>query len=357
MFARARKRRLFFSLCAALVSWLSPPGALGCPGDCDGNGSVSEAELREVVHEIFDPERLGLPCGLPTDAPAGAAEIVAAVSRYFHGCAEPEVLPLPVYRTYPGFPVRLPLGAFDPAGFTLGYEGTELPAGAAILPEDGLFVWEPGENDLGAYEIGFRVFVKAFPSISAAGTIPLKVSPLDACTIPDCDPASGCSSELVPLDTRCCPGLQDAAVRIPEPAAGCPEGRVVFVGRNTFGFGRLQNCDRQRLIAATQSGVTMRFNVEARCFPPGRILVLGLRLETRDRLHTDLERDVVLTDRGDGFAERRGLAFPVANATPDLEGAEANLFVRLRDPSTGDEATQRLRLVLTHNRLPDLPDL
>jgi hypothetical protein len=33
--------------------------------------------------------------------------------------------------------------------------------------------------------------------------------------------------------------------RVAEPQAGCPEGRVLFVGQNTSEtiFGRMQNCD------------------------------------------------------------------------------------------------------------------
>jgi hypothetical protein len=183
----------------------------------------------------------------------------------------------------------------------------------------------------------------------------IKVSPLAGCLVPSCDGATGCEIELPPVDQPCC--SEPPRVRVADPVALCPTARALHIGRNSEGFGRLQQCDRMRSINFQQAGATMRFNLAAHCLRIDEPVIMRARMETKDRLVFNVEQPVLMQERYPGYAERLFLSLPVGGRGPffDLEGAEANFEITLRD-ADGVEVSERLRVTLTFSRLPDLPD-
>jgi Putative Ig domain len=368
--------------------------AVACSGDCDGNGEVTVNELITGVNIALGSAGVDACPSFDRDSNGVITidEILAAVNALLLGCpatpmptatasatktATPSVTATPtatltpnqppmlsalsLYRTYPGYPIQLAIGASDPDGDALTYAADTLPDGAQLDPATGVFSWMPTAEQLGPFYVPFSVSDTGQRPQSVQGELVFKVSPADPCTIATCDPANGCQISLVPLTAHCCAGV--ALPRVAEPVSDCPGARVAFLGRNVVaGFGKLQNCDQLKVVNFGQIGAAVRFNLETRCLRVEDAPVsVHVRIET-----TSLVRGAIVDDStvanmqpGDnGYAQRLGLTFPVQPPGPffDLDGAEANVTVTVTD---FDQVTftQSVRLVLISDPTKDLSDL
>lgn len=340
-----------------------------CPSlDRNASGSVTIDELLQAVNAALSgclatPTRIDTPTRtaspIPSDTPTATASQTPTLTL------TPTITPTPtatvnqsplvfagVYRSYPELPIALPLGT-DPEGGAVECSALSLPAGAEVVDET--LHWTPAAEQLGPFQVPFMCSDAAVPPGSAAGTAWFKILPDDPCARPTCDPASGCVAGLPPADELCC---TDAEIpRVDEPDAACPAGKVVFVGRNISGFGRLQNCDTMRVRNFSQAGAQVSFHVEARCLDTSNRIELRAHMETAHRLLVDAVSPVFLLPDPDGFLRKRNVQFDVMGPTPffDIEGAEANLVVTLTDQA-GGSVTESVRLRLTFSRVPDLPE-
>ena len=260
-----------------------------------------------------------------------------------------------IYRTYPGYEVRLPIGAVDPEGGSLHYTAEDLPEGAQIDELTGLLSWTVGAEQLGPHYIPFTVTDEGLPPASTDGQLTFKVSPEDSCTVPTCDPETGREGSLVPLEEVCC--FEEPRTRVGEPEAGCPDGLVLFAGRNNGGFGRLQHCDYLRVVPFGQGNINMSFHVEARCVNAAQPVTLQARLESVDTVFFDRTQAVDPQLRKDGYAQRLGLMYRLNNVPffHLLEGVEAELSLMLTDVD-GTAVSETVRVVLTLSDLGDLPE-
>lgn len=374
-----------------------PSTPVPCTGDCNGDGEVRINELLRGVNIALAVLPLST-CSVfdrNSDRKVTIDELVAAVSAAISGCsrsaATASVVPTPpetpsatgtatptptatvkpttapgtiaapviprrgVYHCYPGYEIGVPIAASDPQGTALHYTPSVLPQGAQLNASTGVLSWIPGTDQIGPFYVPFTVTNETVPPASAQGTLALQISPPDPCGVPACDPATGCQSMPLPLSRKCCTGVPQ--VRVAQAIAECPEGRVVFIGRNNTGFGRLQNCDRLRVINFLQAGASVRFHVETRCVDTGHPATLHVRLETNSRVLFDQEQAIILRPRNDGYAERLAVVFPVSGPGPftEFEAAEAQLAVEATD-ADGLRVESQLRLTLTLNALDDLPE-
>lgn len=346
------------------------PSPAPCPCDCDGNGTVSVGELTSGVRIALGIEAAATcpAADADGDGRVDISDLIRGVRADLEGCPStvgptptpaenrpPEVLPPAVYRTYPGFPIRVSLSAVDPDGDSLTFEAAEMPEGAALDPETGVFSWTPAADQTGAWEIVVRITDSGSPPAWTEIVLPVRVDVLDACIVPDCDPETGCQAELVSLAQSCCSA--EPQERVPEPAAACPGGLVAYTGRNERGFGRMQNCDRLRILTFAQGGANVRFHVEARCLDAAAPVELHARLATNDLVLFDRTGTVELQEREDGFAQALALVYGIDPGFPlvELEGKEAELAVTLTDRG-GTTVSRRLRVILTLEELADLPE-
>jgi len=389
-----------------LIALLVRPAGAVCPGDCNGDGNVTVNEIIQAVSIALGQASAATCRAIDRDADGSVSisELLAAVNALLGGCPpeptvtavqstptqaqatptatptssetpqptatdtpnEPPVLPTAsIYRTYPGFDVRLPIGATDPGGGAVQCMASDLPAGAS-LGADNVLSWTPAPEQLGPFYVPFSCSDTAEPPATADGTLTFKVMPTDSCAMPSCDPASGCTSTLPPVTQTCC--AAGPVERVAEPVAGCPEGRVVFIGQNRVTqkpedqtFGRLQNCDIMTMRNFQQSGAEISFHVEARCLNTLNRVRIGARMESNAQFHTvlfDAETNKFLDDGPDGFVSQFGLQFGINGPGPffDLEGAEANLTVTLTDSDNVSTATS-VRVRLSFTPRADLPDV
>jgi len=382
--ARRLERGLAAAICALACGLAFASAAPAqCPGDCDGDGRVVIGELVVGVNialgtlpvtdcEVLDTNR---------DGQVQINELLTAVRAALNACPTPAatpssthtpsatptptpnlppvVSPIAIYRTFPGYPIGLPLPVSDPEGAALVCELTDPPVGAGLDDETTTLLWTPAEDQLGAFTIPFACADDAVPSQVAEGEVAIKVSEEDDCAIVTCDPAAGCTSELPSVDTECC--AAGPVARVAEPNIGCPGGLVMFVGRNTDGsFGRVQNCDTMRMFVTGQQGAALRFNLEMRCLRTTAGLGFRARLENPSRgVVFDYETpglSLFFGERDDGFYERLGVAVPIPGAPFfDLEESEANLSITLID-ADGTELTEDLRVILSSTPQPQLPN-
>jgi hypothetical protein len=390
-------------------------GADGCPAlDADGDDRVSIGELIAAVDASLNgcdttptPSGVASPSGSPTEiagaspTPTGELPVTVAPSATATATATatassavswtpsrtpsrtatatprgtatatatptinlPPLLPTrAIYRTYPGFEIRLPLGATDPEGGDVRCTSAALPPGAVLGAASGVLSWMPTADQLGPFYVPLTCADDATPPARVDGQLTFKVSALDACVTPTCDPATGCTARLAPLNTRCC--AAGPAARVAEPISSCPEGRVLFVGQNENrdSFGRMQNCDRLRMLAFQQADAEVYFNIQTRCMNSSDPVRLRVRLETTSLDHplpVSEEDEPFRLQPGDGgFARNiRTRRFGVSGRGPffDLEGAEANLSVTLID-GDGASVTERIRVRLSFAPHADLPDV
>jgi hypothetical protein len=391
-----RRAGLVFTI--VLLGAVRSTAGIACIGDCDGGGSVAINELVRAVSIALGQSAIAVCTAIDTNSSERVEinELVGAVNASLSGCpgeptptppnshtASPSVTPtathttsptptatvnqppaLPtasIYRTFPDLPIRVSLNASDPEGGSVQcVVGGDLPAGAAFDEDEAVLTWMPTDAQLGPFYVPYTCTDDATPPASAQGRLTFSVTELDACTIPSCDPATGCTTTLRPLSEPCCAGASVA--RVIEPAAGCPEGRVLYIGQNTNGFGRMQNCDTLMVRNFEQSGAEVAYNVETRCMNTLTRIGLRTRMDSTAVNHPvpfDIQSPAFLfTPENDGFARRRGYRFPVSGGGPffDVEGAEANLRVTLTD-TAGVTVTEEVRVRLSFTPRPDLPDV
>jgi Putative Ig domain len=359
---RARLRIAVTGLtCVVLVSLAPRRLIAACAGDCNKDGVVGIGELLQGINIALG----NLPA---TDCPAVNAdgnesvtidELVAAVNAALIGCPlnhAPEVSCFGIYEAYPGNAIGLPVDAIDEDGDRLRYTATDLPDGAVLDERTGVLSWTPTAQQFGTFYVPFTVTDDGSPPQTTDGLLTFKVSPQDFCRWLTCDPAAGCQSTLLPLTQACC---VDLPPRVAEPLAPCPQGRALFVGRNTAsGFGRIRDCDRLQVVNSAQTSATVRLNLEARCINGSEPVTIRVRLSTKSRLVFDVGVPSLLDPDDDGYAQRTTLAFPVQTPGPffDLEGSDADLLVSMTDVD-GLTISTRLRPTLTFDRLDDLEDI
>jgi hypothetical protein len=381
------------------------PASAACTGDCNGDGSVSIDELILGVRialglsplascTAFDangdlmvsigelvqatgasldhcpappsPTATSVPTETPTVEPSATASPTATPSMTPTVNLPPILPTASVYRTYPGFDIVLPLGATDPEGLGVSCTADDLPAGASFDTPSGVFSWKPADDQLGAFYVPFSCSDAAAPPASADGQLIFRVSAVDPCVTPTCDPATGCTSTLPPLDQSCCDA--GPVARVAEPFAGCPEGRVLHIGQNSDGtFGRLQNCDVLHMRNFAQSSAEVDFNVETRCVNTLNRVQVYTHLEGVTANHPNgvlidtFSPQFFLAEDPDGFDRQVGRRFPLTRGTDgtfkDLEGIEANLTVTLSD-SDNTSVTEQLRVRLSFTPgATELPDV
>jgi len=396
------------SLCG-VVLFTTGLAAAVCPGDCDGNGTVTIVEVIRGVSIALGRTAL-------TECPAfdrnadgqiTVNELISAIAAVLHGCVAdtptatpsspptgtvtdvptasdtvtatptttatpPETptatltsVPSPfIYRTFPGFEMALPLGVSGAEGGALACSVDMLPAGAVFDPDSAVVNWTPASDQLGPFYMPFTCHDDATPAASVDGQLTVAVAARDDCAMPACDPATGCTTTLPPPAQVCC--AAGPAQRVAEPVAGCPEGRVLYIGRNSTAtsFGRVQNCDKLHMSVFQQAGAQLVFHIETRCVNTNNRVRIHARLDTASPDHLvlfDTEPPPVFLDTASvpGFAVRRNLRFGIVGGGPffDLEGAEGNLTVTLTDQD-GVSVTERVRVILgSMEQLPELPDV
>lgn len=372
---------------SVLLSTIAGTAGAQCVGDCDGSGDLSVGELivgvnialglRELgdcpgfdrngngrvdINELLSAVRAALDA-CPTPAVTSTPTVTATSTPTETATASPtpnlppQIEPIPIYRTFTGMDVDLPLPVSDPEGATLTCDVTDLPDGADYDEESASILWTPSEDQFGAFNLPFSCTDDAVPPQPAEGEVVFRVSPPDPCLVPTCDPATGCETELVDTAAVCCSG--EPLPRVEEPEADCPAGRVLYIGRNERnGFGRLQNCDRLRMSVFAQSGARVRFNIETRCLNTNTPVMMHARMdnESRGKVLEASTGAIFLNHRSDGFDERLALQIPIPQAPYfDLEDSEVNFTVTVTD-NDGVSVSGSVRVILTSADVPDLPE-
>ena len=332
-----------------------------CIGDCNADGMVSVDELLQGVNITLGsaPATGCAAADVNHDGQVTINELLAAVNAALSGCPvnhAPDVPCFGIYQAYPGVAIGFPINAADADGDSLHYTAASLPDGAVLDEHTGVLSWTPTPQQFGTFYIPFAVTDDGAPPRLTDGLLTFKVSPQDFCQQITCDPAGGCVGTLLPVTQPCC---VDLLPRVAEPLAPCPQGRVLFVGRNTAsGIGRLQDCDLLQVVNSAQASATVRLNIEARCVNADAAVTIHARLFTKDRLLFDLAVPAFLDATPEGYVQRTALAFPVQTPGPffDLDHADANLTVTLTDID-GVAVSTHLRQTLTFENLTDLSDL
>lgn len=355
------------------------PGVVrACPGDCDDSQSVAVAEVVTSVMIALGTADLSACPNLDDDASGGVTidENLLAVRASLDGCpptptptstATPTITPTPsptvnqppallctdVYRAFPDQLIAYPIPVVDPDGGTLHFQSDDLPGMAELDGNTGVLTWTPRPGDVGSYYIPYMVDDGSGP---LTGQLAVQVVPLDECTIPVCDPATGCVGQLLPLSETCC---QRPVPRLGEPVVSCPGSRAVHVGRNRgTGFGKLNNCEALRVTNFQQTGAVLNLSFEASCIDASRLVDIHVRVETATRLLFDEIATLRLQDPDpDGYARVLEVPFPVLGPGPffEFEGAEAFVSVTLID-ANGVVVETRVRPKLTFDIQPDVTD-
>ncbi len=309
--------------------------------DASGDGVVDITDPIRILNFLFLGEG---------DLPAMTA---AELEECGAGSQPPVFPPRSEYRAYPENLIEFALGAVDPEGDSLHYEANDLPAGASLDSGTGVFRWTPGVEHVGRVAVNCAVTDQGRPPNRVETELLFDVAAPGPCVLPRCDPALGCDPVPVEdLATACCgaPGP-----RVPHPEVPCPEGAVLHLGRNSPSsttIGRLQTCDGLPVVALAQGGFGVHLNLEARCVDASSLVHIRARIETATTVIVDQSAQRSLTERPDGYYQARGMGLIVESEFE--EGAEAYLTVTLTDTSA-KELTRRVRVVLTEERLEDLP--
>lgn len=234
------------------------------------------------------------------------------------------------------------------------------PAGATFDPQHGFLRWAPNPSQVGFHVLRVTGCLSEAPESCAVWEGFIAVQSEPRCRVANCRTEQGCDFLPRPLSESCC-GPTPAE---PDPSEvallPCPAGKQLLVGKNLVeGFGILSDCQRFRVINFGQIGATVRLNFAVRCLDVSAPLTLAARMTTAQRELFDASRVVLQFTPGEnGFAERRGVAFPVRGPGPffEFEDAEAELSVRATD-IRGETAETTLRLILTFDELSDDSDL
>ncbi|MBX3025728.1 hypothetical protein KF840_12545 [bacterium] len=332
-------------LVAAVAIALGQAPVASCAAvDVNADREVSISELIAATNALLS----GCPVDAPTPTPSPSPTVPGN---------HPPLLPPPfVYRGVVGQAIARPIGAVDPEGGAVACAAEALLAGMTL--EDDVLRWTPADEQLGLVAVPVRCQDAAEPPLSASGDLPFRIAPRDPCTVPVCDPASGCGESVVGLAQRCCDNVD--LPRLPEAEVFCPQGRLLQIGTNTLGFGPLQSCDHLRFRQRAQTSADVRVHIRVSCVNPLNRVAVRMRLDSAVLgVLVDAQANVFLpTVPTDGFYERRALSFPFDRSGPFLaiEETEANLTVTVRD-SDDVEVSKTVRVILTSDALlPDLPD-
>lgn len=360
--------RLRLSLAAgACLATLFLPTMLAaaCIGDCNADSTVTVDELLLAVNIALGNAAVATCAAVDTngDSEVTINELLAAVKAALNGCPvnhAPDVPCFGIYHGYPGSEIRLPTNATDSDGDGLHYTATSLPDGALLDAQTGVFTWTPSPQQFGTFYVQFSVTDDGAPPQASDGLLTFRVPPTDLCQTVTCDPATGCESTPVPLSQGCC---VDVPPRMVEPFVPCPEGRALFVGRNSLsGIGRLQDCDLLLVNTSGQASATVRLNVEARCVNTSTPVTVRARLVTPPPPQSrgvvfDNSLPVILDPGPDGYFQRTAIGFPVQGDGPffNLDSVDADLTVTLTD-ADGVAVTTRVRPTLGFVRPDDLTD-
>lgn len=252
------------------------------------------------------------------------------------------------------------IAASDPEGDPLLYELVVGPR-ALVLSSDGVaprLFWVPTQRDIGPWFVRVQVTEQRDRGKKANVDFLFDVREATSCEAVSCTVNTGCTASLAPLELRCCDNAQgDVPHRVAE--LPCPQGRGLWIGRNlNEGFGTVDQCDRFRVINFGQIGATVRLNVAVRCLDASEPIVISARMRTVERELFNAPRVITrMHEDEDGFARRFGIAFPVRGPGPffEFEDAEAELYVAAQDVA-GQKLERRIRLRLTFEEIPDLPD-
>ncbi len=272
----------------------------------------------------------------------------------------PVAPPLQVFTSFAGHPLEVNVEVWDPEGDSLSYEVVFGPRTMVLRSGDGFtrLFWLPMASDLGAQFVRVRATEIEQRGRSVDADFLFDVRWATGCESVRCQPNQGCTASLAPLGHRCC----DEEPRWPRPSLAklpCPQGRGLWVGRNLGdGFGTIGNCDRFKVINFGQIGAVVRLNLAVRCLDTSEPLELRAEMRTAERELFSAARAMVRVKEGeDGFARRFALAFPVRGPGPffEFEDAEAELSLAVKD-AAGQTLETKLRLLLTFDELPDLPD-
>lgn len=364
MSCRRQRLRLGLPVVAAcLMMVLGSSRALfaACVGDCNHDGAVTVAELLQGVNIALGAASATACAALDAngDGEVSINELLAAVNAALNGCPlnhAPDVPCFGIYEGSSGYQIQLPIDAADTDNDHLLYTSASLPDGAQLDAQTGIFSWTPTLQQFGTFYVPFTVTDDGAPPQSTDGLLTFKVSPQDLCQAVTCDPATGCDSTPVPLSQPCC---TDQLPRVAEPVVPCPEGRALFVGRNTIsGIGRLQDCDILPVVTSAQTSATVRLNLQVRCVNAASVVTVHARLVTQDRLVFDSGLPVLLDPGDNGYLQRIPLPFQVQTPGPffDLDGADGDLTVTLTD-ADGVSVSTHVRPTLTFARPTDLTDL
>ena len=227
-------------------------------------------------------------------------------------------------------------------------------------PSGGVLTWTPADDQLGPFYLPYTCTDDAAAPAVAAGQLTFRVSALDSCTIPSCDPAAGCTVEPATADRALL--HRGPVARVAEPAVGCPDDRVLYVGQNANGFGRIQNCDVMVVENFEQSGAEVQFDVETRCLNSLTRIGLETRMDSNAANHplmfdvlsprflftarttgSPAAGDIVLSQRRRSVLRRRG-----------RRGQSHRYAHRLEKTGL---ATAQVRVRLSFTPRPDLPDV
>ncbi len=349
----------------------------GCVGDCNRDGAVTIEEIVRGVNIALGNAGVELCPGFDRNGDGTVAidEIVAAVGFLLNGCpltstptptlrATPTPTPrenrAPIiqaprwYRGYANQPIALPLGVLDPDGDSVECMATRLPAGAVLDPSWRL-VWMPSDADVGNHDVEVECADQGVPPARAQARMVVSVWAVDACSVPQCDPAVGCSRALPSLDAPCCGAEHVATPSLPD--VPCPDGLALWISEDIDGgFRPLNDCDLKYVRNNAQASAEVRFKFRARCLSLDDRILLEARMDTKDRQPVIEEQYRVrfYPAEGDGdIVESRSVQFEVKGPSPffDMEGAEANLEVSVTDGQLHHH-TERLRLRLTFTPVP-----
>jgi hypothetical protein len=367
----------------------TPPPASVCVGDCDNDSNVTVDEIITGVAIALGIREVStcLPFDGDGDGEVVVTEIVSAVNSSLVGCPVPSPTPTPtatrtptatpsatatptppsnlppvipdpgLYRAYPGEAIAFVIGARDPEGGRLSYAATDLPPGASFDSATGILRWTPAADQAGPHYVPVTVTDDGAAPASAETLLRFQVDLATECVEPRCDAATGCSPAPLPLAQSCCTeGIEPDRIAFAD--AECPEGGVVFAGRNTeSGIGRLENCDWVRVQNFAQTGAVVRLNFETRCLRPEAGIRVRVRLQAPSRVVVDDDLTLTFFSGDNGYLERVTVPFQVLGGGPffDLEFVEAQLSVIASDPFGNSVRTDK-RVRLTFDRLPDLVD-
>lgn len=382
-----------------------------CVADCDENGRVTVDEIVRAVNIALGVQQVASCTSADRDADGSVTvdEILASVQHGLTGCPAsptptqtstpdstftptptatvtatatetatptttatstptatptgnrpPELTCRDVYIAYPGHPIEIPIEATDPQGDGITFRGGDLPVGATIGEQDGIFRWTPTEDQTGPVYAVIEASDSGDPPLSSSTQLLFSVQQPDDCAIPDCDPPTGCVTTLKTVERNCC--VSEPEERLASPEALCPYGIELEVGRNEQGFGALANCDRLPVYIQSQIGGFVVFHVRARCVQPNQSFTLLMRLETDQRLVFDATASAFSDEHGN--VDARSLAQIIEGPFPffDLDMAEANFNIRLLDGRDRLVASVKRRVVTamftssTQEPLPDLVD-